>query len=133
MRLVLLFALCVVSFHCVAPAETAVPPTVVNPCAKPCTPDGGADCTCFFNTDCSDGFRCGATGNGKCECAARGVRKFDEPCAGPDDCASAVCVDVGGDAGMFCSDACDPAAPSNCTGHFKRCFVIADVGGVCLP
>jgi hypothetical protein len=132
MRLAMVFALSVALFHCVAPAETSVAPPVGNPCAKPCTPDGGADCTCFFNADCSDGFRCGATGNGTCECAARGVAKYDAPCKGPDDCASAVCVDVG-DAGMFCSQACDPAGPEACTGHFKRCFNIAEVGGVCLP
>lgn len=101
-----------------------------NPCSAACKPDGGSDCSCIFNDECSPGFRCGTENNGTCECAARGTGKLNDPCTTPNACASGVCIELK-DHSQRCTLACDPARTDQCTGLMAICNTVVGLGSIC--
>jgi|LNFM01.1.fsa_nt_gb hypothetical protein len=91
--------------------------------------DGSSLAACSFNVDCPADERCECSEMSGCRCTIgpRGARRFGEPCANGNDCASALCVE--GPSGFLCSDQC--RGPSDCMGMLPRCVSVPTVGQFC--
>jgi hypothetical protein len=85
-----------------------------------------ADCPCFSNYDCPEGFTCKSMGaTVACVAGQRGTGAPGTVCTGEQDCASALCVeDATG--GFRCSDVCRTA--QTCPPELPRCVSLGTDG-----
>ena len=94
---------------------------------------GEAGTDCVFNYECQLALRCECD-QGTCTCqpGARGTGKNGvDKCDGGEQCASSLCVEGPGDAGVFyCSDEFESNA--DCKGMLPKCTSISFIGEICV-